>query len=430
MHAQTNGDGEVDRDEFRQALKHLGLVFPVEQVDAVFDSFDGEGKGTISHKEFHKLLKRDLKAEEAAKQAREEEKRRAREKSERVDVVEVGDLRKAVLAGYFTTKLAAGVAKNAAAAAVQAQPTAPPSQRSSSPELAAEQTTSTLPPAQTILSAKERAQERERLHLQLRLRGTEVEAPGLPKAKLARSQSDSSRMTRQVTRHSRRPRLDDALPPLIEVLSMHRTRSHCPARKHFHVMLPPAPSKLPREQLQALKMSTVERAIRGRSKMHTSQSMPNFGLGVASHRTRTSTEPIVAQPASGDALRDMVASGRMLSTEELERMKEAADEDLLAAVASGRMLTTEELARMKEAADERLMAAVSTGRMLTSEELARLKELADEDLLAAVESGRILTTEELARLKSVADEALLSAVASGRLLTEEEMSRLKVVAAE
>lgn len=39
----TNGDGEIDKDEFRSALKFMGFKFPKDQVDAVFDSFDREG---------------------------------------------------------------------------------------------------------------------------------------------------------------------------------------------------------------------------------------------------------------------------------------------------------------------------------------------------------------------------------------------------
>lgn len=225
------------------------------------------------------MLRRDLKAEEAAKRAREEEARKAREIADRVTIVDLTDLRqklKSVLSSANAVKTIAD------AAGVAVKPASPTNLYMDDKDQQLGSTNSTLPAAQTILSAKQKAVERERLHFQLRLRGTEVEAaPGLPHEGLNRSKSDAilGGTSRVVTRHSRRPRLEprrtESLPKLIDVLSIHRTRSHCPARKHFHVLQPPAPAKLSRQHLTALKMPSVERTIQRTGVMRTSNSMPN-----------------------------------------------------------------------------------------------------------------------------------------------------------
>ena len=426
----TDGDGEINREEFAHALRYIGLKYPKEQVDALFDSFDRDGSGLIDQREFNKMLRRDIKAEETARRERTEAARIAREKAEHVDPIESEELRRKIrsdLAVYTDASPGVGVDKTSVTFDTAAPPNAAGISSPTSPDAP-----TGLLPAQTILSAKEKAHEKRRLHFQLRLRGTDAE---LPEAQLTRSVSGTfAEMAREVTRHSRRPRLDEnhrkALPKLIDVLSMHRPRSHCPARRHVHVLQAPAPTKLSREQLTALKMPTVERALQRREKMRTSQSTPNFGLGLTSNRSRVSVHvgSAVSFEEQGELLRDAVASGRILTTEELERLRETADEDLMTGVATGRMLSNEELGRLKEMADDDLMAGVASGRMLSEAELERLKEMADEDLMAAVQSGRMLTDDELIRLKASADEELLSAVAAGRILTGEELTRLKEVA--
>uniref|UniRef100_A0A7S3BR19 EF-hand domain-containing protein n=1 Tax=Haptolina ericina TaxID=156174 RepID=A0A7S3BR19_9EUKA len=65
-----DGDGVIDKLEFRRALPMLGLHAPLETVDALFDSFDLDGSGTIGFKELNRLLRRDIKAEEATNERR------------------------------------------------------------------------------------------------------------------------------------------------------------------------------------------------------------------------------------------------------------------------------------------------------------------------------------------------------------------------
>ena len=55
-----NGDGGVDKAEFRKAVPQMGIPMmaniPAEDIDALFDSLDVDGGGTISYKELKKLL--------------------------------------------------------------------------------------------------------------------------------------------------------------------------------------------------------------------------------------------------------------------------------------------------------------------------------------------------------------------------------------
>ena len=53
----TDGDGEVSREEFRKAMPMLGLDVPRVAVDALFDSFDKDGGGSIDYKEMSKMLR-------------------------------------------------------------------------------------------------------------------------------------------------------------------------------------------------------------------------------------------------------------------------------------------------------------------------------------------------------------------------------------
>ena len=160
----------------------------------------------------------------------------------------------------------------AAEGGAQAPPDSPTPQPSPAPPA--------MPPSQTILSAKAKAVERDRLHMSLRLRGTD-----LPTPLGSHVRKNGSEGAVAVTRHSRRPRSVDpnSLPRLIDVLATHRMRSHCPARKHFHVLVPPAASRLSSARLHELKMPVTMRA---------SQSVPNFA-----HATHSS--PLAAEAPTG-----------------------------------------------------------------------------------------------------------------------------------
>ena len=408
----TNGDGEIDRDEFRKALKYLGLDFPKDQVDACFDSFDRDGSGTISHREFNRILRRDLKAEEEAKRKREEAERIAREKADRVVPVDVADLR-----GHIKQRIREP--------RDEPQPVAPvidpgtPNYKE-------------VHKMQSVLTAKDKASNRERLHLLLRLRGTHLEPPVPVNMERRSSLFAESRsldtLREDVTRHSRRPRelkpLQTGLPRHIDVLSKHRPRSHLPARKDFHVLLKPLPPKLSRPHLEALKMTTTERELRARG-LASSKSVPAFGH----NRTVVDfTDPAWHGKGPHDpmkALAGALTEGRILTAEEMGQLKKLGDANLMNEVTEGRMLTGAELARLKDKGDEDLMEAVTEGRILAGEELERLKEKADEDIMAAVETGRILSDDETKRLKTSAAEDVVRGVEEGRILSEEELTVLR-----
>ena len=53
----TDGDHTVSKAEFRKAMAALGFNHPRLHVDAVFESFDLDGSGSIDYKELNKSLK-------------------------------------------------------------------------------------------------------------------------------------------------------------------------------------------------------------------------------------------------------------------------------------------------------------------------------------------------------------------------------------
>ena len=57
----TNGDGTVDRSEFRKALFELGLYCPQQEVDALFDTWDTDSSGVFEIEELKKTLSRKAK---------------------------------------------------------------------------------------------------------------------------------------------------------------------------------------------------------------------------------------------------------------------------------------------------------------------------------------------------------------------------------
>ena len=53
----VNGDHHVDKKEFRRAMENLGFTHSRPHIDAVFESLDEDGSGTIDFKELNRALK-------------------------------------------------------------------------------------------------------------------------------------------------------------------------------------------------------------------------------------------------------------------------------------------------------------------------------------------------------------------------------------
>ena len=51
-----DGNGQIDKKEFRKAIASLGVAAPRAEVDALFDTFDGDRSGEIDYKEVQKAL--------------------------------------------------------------------------------------------------------------------------------------------------------------------------------------------------------------------------------------------------------------------------------------------------------------------------------------------------------------------------------------
>lgn len=276
-----NEDGKISKEEFEKGVRQLGLAMVKQQVDAIFDSLDHEGTvtdanerfmcceyciqphrvcilplragvGKIAFSELKRELRRDTKAEDAEQKARKEAERKAREEAARVEVVDVGLLRRAV-----ASKLKVEVGSRRTAAFESANAPIPMEEVSSFPDPAV----APMPGASltfAAVSAKSNAMDVDRLHLHLRLRGTE-----LPTTPLSAPPpfANATIPDRTVTRHGKRPTLErgrhDRLPRLIDVLSVHRLRSHVPARRHCRVLLPPVPAKLTSEQQLQLQQSLI-----------------------------------------------------------------------------------------------------------------------------------------------------------------------------
>ena len=60
----TNGDGTVNKAEFRKAMPKLGLRVPASDVDALFDSWDPDGSGTVEINELSRVLRQGSGAPE------------------------------------------------------------------------------------------------------------------------------------------------------------------------------------------------------------------------------------------------------------------------------------------------------------------------------------------------------------------------------
>lgn len=74
----VNEDGAITQKEFRRAPSLLGIKLPVEEIDALFDTFDADGLGMLSFKELNRLLHHDQKLK------RKQQKKAAAEKKEEV----------------------------------------------------------------------------------------------------------------------------------------------------------------------------------------------------------------------------------------------------------------------------------------------------------------------------------------------------------
>ena len=53
----ADGDGNVSKKEFRKAMPKLGFDVPTKDIDALFDSFDPDGSGSIDFTELKKMLR-------------------------------------------------------------------------------------------------------------------------------------------------------------------------------------------------------------------------------------------------------------------------------------------------------------------------------------------------------------------------------------
>ena len=60
----VDNDGMIRKVEMRQAVAALGFDAPQAAVDALFDSFDRDGGGSIEYKELHRVLRREAEAEQ------------------------------------------------------------------------------------------------------------------------------------------------------------------------------------------------------------------------------------------------------------------------------------------------------------------------------------------------------------------------------
>ena len=57
----------VSKAEFAKAMKALGYEGPPEDVDAVFDSMDPDGSGSLEYKELNSLLRRSVELDPSLK---------------------------------------------------------------------------------------------------------------------------------------------------------------------------------------------------------------------------------------------------------------------------------------------------------------------------------------------------------------------------
>ena len=69
-----DGNGLIDKAEFRKAMPLLGVSMAAEAADALFDSWDVDGSGEIEYGELNKLLRRTVDAKTMRQQRRRKKK--------------------------------------------------------------------------------------------------------------------------------------------------------------------------------------------------------------------------------------------------------------------------------------------------------------------------------------------------------------------
>ena len=53
----VDGDGEISRKEFHEAMPKLGLEVKKEAIDELFDQWDSDGGGSLEFKELQRILR-------------------------------------------------------------------------------------------------------------------------------------------------------------------------------------------------------------------------------------------------------------------------------------------------------------------------------------------------------------------------------------
>jgi Ca2+-binding EF-hand superfamily protein len=272
-----NGDGKIELDEFKSAIRRFDKELDDAQLEACFRRLDRDGNRSISLKELKKVLSPPVaemsKAERAAaRKAREEEARKAHEEATREKLIDIDELRRIHAQRNKRSKAELQADEEAHQKALQ--------------EMLARQLAD-----EPDLTEEARRRDRERRHMSLRLRGTEMPPHLAPLCGRPRDVAAGGGRLPQLTytrpRHTTRlPQLKclessatpttpskeqtSVQPRLLDVLSLHRQRSFGPARRHCEVTLPPAPAKLSRSRLTELKRSRTENELRRYLARHAS----------------------------------------------------------------------------------------------------------------------------------------------------------------
>ena len=57
LHPVQDGSGEIDRKEFRRAIRKVGFDVGDEELDALFGELDPDGSGSIDFRELNQALR-------------------------------------------------------------------------------------------------------------------------------------------------------------------------------------------------------------------------------------------------------------------------------------------------------------------------------------------------------------------------------------
>ena len=145
-------------------------------------------------------------------------------------------------------------------------------------------------------------------------------------------------------------------------------------------------------------------------------------------------EVIVEWAMNTEDIEEKIASGHMLTDDELYQLKKANAknmEDLSTKLSSGHMLSDDEIAQLRAASVDGLTEKIEKGQMLTDDELEQLKAASDasmDTLAKKLADGQILSSDELAQLKAASkanNEALEEKLGDGKLLTADELAEIK-----